>query len=749
MPRLYLVVIALFTVSVSFSQTELKKYLDYAKEMYEKGDYVHSLSFYEKAMDLDSSAIHTLWEYAEALRAYKDYRKAEYYYGEIFQREGTELFPNSLLYFGLMQKHNGKYDAAIETFKKAKKVYRNDKKAYQYLKSKREFESCLWAKSNLRDTSDLIFEHLPEFINTKDAEFAHRVHNNQLLYSSLRADSIGGKEEVYSSAYKTRLFQSEIKDSSFQESNRIEELFMEQFSAGNGSFSLDGNRFYFSLCKDDNFNYKCKIMVALFEEGKFLEIDTLGAVINEPGFNTTMPFIGEWDGNEVLFYASDRDGGKGGMDIWYSFITNGNQYKTPQNVKRINTIDNELSPFWDGETMKLYFSSSWHDGFGGHDIFSSSFKNNSFEDPANLGIPVNSPTNDLYYFETITGDSSFFSSNRLGTNYSKNPTCCSDIFLLRKPIAPAPPSIAETLEDLNKRLPVTLYFHNDVPNPRSWDSITNVNYINSYDDYTAMLAQYKKEYSKGRSGNKSKDAEDDIEDFFVQFVDQGVKDLFLFRDLLLDELKKGRRIQMTVKGFASPLAKTDYNVNLTKRRIWSLKNYLMEFDNGVFRPFFENNAESGGQLMIVEVPFGEYIANQITSDNPNDVQNSVYSRAAAIERKIEIQSVDVIKDTDTLSSFVTVSPTVQVAGEVTKGTLISKKFTVKNTGETPLELNNIEIPCECNTAVANKTSIAPGEMMEVKMTFDTTNYSGHTVKSVTLIFTNELKARLVITSEVK
>ena len=166
MPRLYLVVIALFIVSVSFSQTELKKYLDYAKEMYEKGDYVHSLSFYEKAMDLDSSAIHTLWDYAEALRGYKDYRKAEYYYGEIFKREGAELFPNSLLYFGLMQKHNGKYDAAIETFKKAKKVYRNDKKAYQYLKSKREFESCLWAKSNLRDTSDLIFEHLPEFINT-------------------------------------------------------------------------------------------------------------------------------------------------------------------------------------------------------------------------------------------------------------------------------------------------------------------------------------------------------------------------------------------------------------------------------------------------------------------------------------------------------------------------------------------------------------------------------------------------------
>jgi len=749
MSRLYLVIVIVIWSGFSNSETELKKYLDYAKEKYEQGDYVHALSYYEQAMKIDSSAIHTLWDYAEALRAYKDYRKAEYYYGQIFQREGAELFPNSLLYFGLMQKHNGKYDAAIETFKKAKKVYRNNKRGYLYLKSKREFESCLWAKSNSRDTSDLIFEHLPELVNTKDAEFGHRLSEGKLVYSSLRADSIGGKEEVYAANYETRLYTSKLEDSAFQIGERIEELFWEKYSVGNGSFSLDGNRFYFSLCDDESFNYQCKIMVAQLEDGKFVDIDSLGPIINAPGANTTMPFIGEWDGEEVLFYASNKDGGKGGMDIWYSFIVNGNQYKTPQNIKKINTLDNELSPYWDSSEKLLYFSSSWHDSFGGYDVFYSALINNAFEDPVNLGIPVNSPANDLYYFESNTRDSSFFSSNRLGTNYSKNPTCCSDIFLLRRPIDPPPPTITETLEDLNKRLPVTLYFHNDIPNPRSWDSVTNVNYINSYDEYTVMLPQYKKEYSKGLSGSKSKDAEDDIEDFFVQYVDQGVKDLYLFRDLLLEELKKGRRIQMTVKGFASPLAKTDYNVNLTKRRIWSLKNYLMEYDDGVFRPFFENNAESGGQLMIVEVPFGEYIANQITSDNPNDVQNSVYSRAAAIERKIEIQSVDVIKDTDSLSSFVTVSPTVQVAGEVMEGTLITKTFIVKNTGEIPLELSGIEIPCECNTAVSNKSSIAPDESLEVVMTFDTNAYSGHTVKSVTLVFSNNLKARLVITAEIK
>jgi hypothetical protein len=238
-------------------------------------------------------------------------------------------------------------------------------------------------------------------------------------------------------------------------------------------------------------------------------------------------------------------------------------------------MDNELSPYWDSENTTLYFSSSWNNGFGGYDVFQSNYTT-TFQAPENLREPINSPANDLYYFETFTKDTVFFSSNRLGVNYSKNPTCCSDIFLLRKPLAPKPPTVEESLEDLNKRLPVTLYFHNDIPNPNSWDSTTNVNYIGSYDEYIAMIDKYKKEYSNGLRGDDAADASDDIDDFFLEYVKQGVADLELFRDLLLKELERGRKIQMTVKGFASPLAKTDYNVNLTKRRISSMVNYMRE-----------------------------------------------------------------------------------------------------------------------------------------------------------------------------
>lgn len=753
MSRLYLVVfsVCFFATSLSFGQqNELRKYLEIAEEKYKKGDYIHALTYYDKAMELDSNSINTLWNYAETLRAYKDYRKAEYYYAKVFSREGSEIYPFSILYLGLMQKHNAKYDEAVETFKKAKKVYRKDKNGYLYLKSRQELESCLWAKNAITDSSTLIFEHLPEHINTPDAEFAHRTFNDHLIYSSLRGDSVGAGEEVYTEVYKTHLFQTEIKEDGFGESERIEDLYWKKYSSGNGSWSVDGSRFYFSLCDDESYNYRCKIMVANYRDGKFKNIDSLGQIINQPGKNTTMPHCAPWGNKEVLFFSSNRDGGQGGMDIWFSFITNGNQYSDPINAKKINTLDNELSPFWDEISKTLYFSSSWHLGFGGYDIFSSQFKNDTFEEPVNAGVPINSPANDLYFFKTVTQDTSYFSSNRLGTNYAKNPTCCSDIFMVRKDVPPPPPTVEESLEELMKRLPVTLYFHNDIPNPRSWATTSNVNYMDSYHEYTAMLEKYKKEYSKGLSGTKAADAKEDIEDFFTEYVDQGVKDLFAFRDLLLKELERGRKIQLTVKGFASPLAKSDYNVNLTKRRIASLVNYLKAYENGVFRPYFDGTAENGGAVSIVEIPFGEYTSDKFISDNPNDVQNSIYSRVAAQERKIEIQSVDILREEDTVTTLLSSNQPIHNFGEISNEQSVMHTFSIKNSGDRPIEITDQTATCDCIMAVINKKSLAPNESTTVQVTFNPAVKEGRTVEHIKIHYSGAAEPlELMITAEVE
>jgi tetratricopeptide (TPR) repeat protein len=749
MSRLYIIGLLVLFSAQLFSQQELKQYLEFAKEKYDQGDYVYALKYYDKAMKIDSNSINTLWNYAQTLRAYKSYERAAYYYGEVYDREKGQLYPQSLLYYGLMLKQCGRYDLALKTFKLAKKKYRKDRRGYLYMKTRNEVQSCIWARANQGDSSDLIFEQLPSIINSVDSEFGHRLNGGKLYLSSLRPDSSGLNEVIYDTAYQTHLYTASIKeDTLFENPERINELFWSNYSTGNGTFSLDGKRFYFSFCKGEKASYSCKILVAYLENNRFVEVDTLGPIINVPGANTTMPFIGEWEGKEVLFYASNREGGDGGMDIWYSFIKNGNQFGRPINVKRLNSMDNELSPYWDAATTTLYFSSSWHNGFGGYDVLKSKY-NNAFESPENLGEPFNSPANDLYYFKTSSGDTSFISSNRLGSNYSKNPTCCSDIYMLRKPRDPQLPSVEESLEDLNKRLPVTLYFHNDIPNPRSTDTISTANYLETYKDYIAMIEKYKDEYSKGLKGEESFAAREDIDDFFLEYVQQGVADLEQFTVLLLEELKRGRQIQLTVKGFASPLAKTDYNVNLTKRRIASLVNYLRSYEGGVFNSYLDGKADNGGKLAVVQVPFGEYEANQFTSDNPNDVKNSVYSRAAAIERKIELQSVTVLKEEDATTNVLSAVQQLFDAGERKEGDLIERTFTIINNGDQTIRLDSIRIPCDCIKVLKTKKELNPGERGEVVMRFDTAGYSGHEVKSVYVKYVgSDQELRLVITAEI-
>lgn len=638
MSRLYIIgIVFLFNYSV-FGQNKVQQYLNFGDEKFEKGDFINALDYYKQAFEVDSNSVSINWKYAEALRAYKDYEKAAHFYGIVYHKEGTKIYPASLINWALMVKQNGNYEQAIDLFKKAKNLYSKDKKSYLYLKAKRELESCLWAKSYVQPIADFITSPLPATVNSENSEFGHSISNGLLYFSSLRADSINSKEEVYSTDYTTSLYTSQLTAQGFEENKKLTNLISEKINSGNGTFSLDKKKFYFSICNNENFNYACKIAVAQYNNGKWSGIDTIGEHINAAGSNTTMPHIANWNGTETLFFSSDREGTEGGMDIWYSQIKNGNQFSKVKNLKELNSVENDLCPWWDEQTKTLFYSTTWHNGFGGFDIFKSTYSN-QFNEPTNIGMPFNSPANDLYYFQQQ--DTSYFSSNRKGVRFSKNPTCCSDIFSVipfnknQEIDSNEVVTSDETFETLNKRLPVTLYFHNDVPNPKSTETSTTLNYVTTYSEYTKLLPLYQDEYASGLPSEKSNNAREEIENFFLEKVDQGMNDLVLFKDLLYKELQKGVKINLSIKGFASPLAKSDYNVKLTKRRISSLKNYFITIDNGAFIPFLETNA-----LQLIEIPFGENKASKLTSDNFHDQKNSVYSKAAALERKIEIVSIE-------------------------------------------------------------------------------------------------------------
>lgn len=724
MSRLHLVFIFCFGFSLlGNTQHKLKKIIAFADEHYEKGDYYYALEYYKQALAKDSNSIKLLWKYAETLRAYKYYSEAESYYAKVYAREQATIYPNSLLNLGLMQKQNGRYKSALKTFKLSAKKLDKKKNRNFYNKSLREIESCSWAIKNLLDSSEFLpFIHLPETVNTYDAEFGHTIKDNRLIFSALKADSSNNAEEVYDKAYRTKLYYSDRnKLGEFKKSEMNTELFHADLNYGNGSYSLDGSKYYFSVCEGDGFKYSCKIVVAQKNDTAWVLTDTLGVEINSRGANSTMPFFTRIDGKEVLLFASNRMGGIGGMDIWYAESIDGLSFKNTSNIGAVNSVENDVTPFYDTTRNRLFFSSTWHDGFGGYDVHFSNYIDGLFASPSNAGNPVNSSANDLYYFSHH--DSIYVSSNKKGGYYSKNPTCCSDIYA-SYPVMEliVQENTKDTLileEKIRSLLPVTLYFRNDEPDARTLKTTTKQSYIQAYDKYVENYPLYKIEVVKDVSSEQAERYVNDLNDFFERKVDLGALMLDSLKSILIKELYAGSKIELSIKGFASPIAKTAYNVNLTKRRISSLINYFKTVDDGIFEPYLTLN---NPKLSFIYLPFGEYAANQSISDDILIQNESVFSKAAGMERRIQVENITIDRDKSILP--IKSEILVRNLGNKKSRAVVSNSFSVEN-----LSSEKITITLPENTSVkkfsSEKIELLPNESTDITFIVDTKGMNGH------------------------
>jgi hypothetical protein len=393
--------------------------------------------------------------------------------------------------------------------------------------------------------------------------------------------------------------------------------------------------------------YKCEIYVSNFKDGHWTDLQKLPVPINVDGSNTTQPCYSELNGKDVLFFASDRGAGEGAMDIWYAYLNKDESFEIPINAgKKVNSIEDEITPWYVKENNTLFFSSTWHKGLGNFDIFKSEYKNNEFTDPQNLGYPINSSYNDIYYSINSKKDKAYISSNRLGSYFEDKPSCCNDIYSF--PITPLtePPKPIDTtaliINQMKVLCPLTLYFHNDEPEPKTKVIVTKKNYKKTYEDYTVLKQKYFAEYTKGLENDAKNLALNRVENFFEDSVDAGMQDLEKFAQLLEQVLARGEKVKITMKGYCSPLASTDYNVNLAKRRISSLQNYFLEYNNGEFVKYVNNTNPVEGSIEFTNEDIGELPISKV-SDDVKDVRNSVYSPYAAMERKIQIIAVSYLK----------------------------------------------------------------------------------------------------------
>jgi len=171
--------------------------------------------------------------------------------------------------------------------------------------------------------------------------------------------------------------------------------------------SLSSNMLF--LSKDDNIN--SDIWVSKFNGEKWEPATKLRKEINTKYWETHA-YISD-DGTTLIF-ASDRPGGFGGLDLYISKLNAEGEWGTPVNAgPEINTHMNEDRPFLVDNGKKLYFSSQGHYNMGGYDIFTSELQSNGlWSTPENLGYPLNTPDDNIFFCPSDNGKEGYLSLTR-------------------------------------------------------------------------------------------------------------------------------------------------------------------------------------------------------------------------------------------------------------------------------------------------------------------------------------------------
>lgn len=189
--------------------------------------------------------------------------------------------------------------------------------------------------------------------------------------------------------------------------------FNTSFNEGGPSISADNTELYFTVCQDNNGYINCDVYFSEQDGyGGWTTPKSVGDHINNRDSWESQPSVSA--NGDMLFFTSNREGGEGGLDIYYCTREVGGEWSAPMNLGApVNTKKNEKTPFIHSDSRTLYFSSDGQEGMGGFDIFYAKAANDSvWEEPINIGYPINTQEDDLGLFVSLDGQTGYFASTK-------------------------------------------------------------------------------------------------------------------------------------------------------------------------------------------------------------------------------------------------------------------------------------------------------------------------------------------------
>ena len=419
--------ILLLSIVLAFSLSGYGQaaYIDYGDDAYNDADYDIAAQFYAAAATGDKSFLPTRYPYqttiqmggkldkkqqlystqraADSYRLHFDYENASVFYDKLFELEGGDT-PENRIHYAMCLRAQESLDSALVELNKAL----NDTSGIsEDLKSQGVFEqaSVELAMEGIAHPEFAVIEKVgDEGVNQGGTSNygAVLLDDGQYLFTTTR--DLNKKFDTYS--------HSVLSTSDSGLVTILGEEKMKREFAG-ASFSAETNRVYFNTWVVLEGRNLAQIAFKTIGAESFTVLEG----VTTSASRDLYPFINK-EGTR-LFFASDRSGGQGGLDIWSVAIdaATGQAQGSPSVMPgSVNTDKDEITPFL--SNGEFYFSSDGHPGYGGFDMFRSDENGNT---PVNLGYPINSTADDAYLAPGFEEDSYYFSSDR-------EAGCCLELF---------------------------------------------------------------------------------------------------------------------------------------------------------------------------------------------------------------------------------------------------------------------------------------------------------------------------------
>ncbi len=333
------------------------------------------------------------------------YRSLEYFKKAYSLRQSVN--PAIHYYLGQGFQINAAWDEAIEQYNSHLATLDVRSEADQTNDTRKRIEECKTGKSLTATPVNVIVESLGPEINTADPEYNPHISADEslLIFTSRRKDTYGGESDSYDDQYFEDIYISEKVNGKWSKARNIGPPVNTKSHDAAAGISADGHTLF--VFKGDR--NAGDLMVSELLRGRWTKPEDVGKKVNS-GFHESSACLSS-DGN-TLYFVSDIPGGSGGRDIYKSRWNNGKlEWEKPQNLGPvINSVYDEEGVFIHPDGKTLYFSSRGHQTMGGYDIFVSHWESGAWSAPQNLGYPVNTPDDDVFFEVSASGLHGYYAS---------------------------------------------------------------------------------------------------------------------------------------------------------------------------------------------------------------------------------------------------------------------------------------------------------------------------------------------------